>query len=149
MWDGHADVEEGTRVKPANLLLLALLGGLLFLMFFRTRKQQREVRQTQARLMVGAEVMTTAGLYATVAETDERTVVLETAPGQRSRWDRRAIARVIPQESLPAVMDVDAEAETETDLDKGAIRHGEFDPESGDGGGSSPPDLDTAPPDRA
>jgi len=72
------------------------MAGLLFMLFSRTRRQQREAQKLQTSLSVGAEVMTTAGLYATVVELPDGAVVLETGPGQTSRWDRRAIARVIP-----------------------------------------------------
>lgn len=86
-------------MRPESLLLLFLMGGLLFLMFSRTRRQQREVQRTQAGLAPGAEIMTASGLFATVIEIQDQVVVLETAPGQRSRWDRRAVARIIPPTS--------------------------------------------------
>lgn len=128
-------------MRPENLLLLAMLGGLVFLMFNRTRKQQREAQQIQAGLSVGAEVMTTAGLYATVVALDDQTVTLETAPGQRSRWDRRAVARIVdPTASLPP-SDDDA-----TDIDEGAGARLEQDGEDGGGPSAGP---GTAPPDRA
>jgi preprotein translocase subunit YajC len=85
-------------MQPQSLILVVLLGGMLLLMFNRTRRQQRETQNLQARLTEGARVMTTAGLYATVVELDDTTVTLETGPGQRSRWDRRAVARVLADE---------------------------------------------------
>ena len=90
-------------MKNANLLLVLLMAGLLFMLFSRTRRQQREAQKLQTSLSVGAEVMTTAGLYATVVELPDGAVVLETGPGQTSRWDRRAIARVIPPAEPVAV----------------------------------------------
>ena len=80
---------------PESIILLVLLGGMLLLMVSRTRRQQREAQNLQSQLAVGSRIMTTAGLYATVVEVDGSAVVLETAPGQRSRWDRRAVARVL------------------------------------------------------
>lgn len=91
-------------MRPENLLLLILLGVLVFMMFSRTRRQQREAQQVQAGLAPGAEVMTGSGLFATVISVEDQVVVLETAPGQRSRWDRRAVARIIapvPAEPSP------------------------------------------------
>jgi preprotein translocase subunit YajC len=136
-------------VRPENLLLLALMGGLLFFMFSRTRKQQREAQQIQAGLTVGAEVMTTAGLYAIVVALEDQIVTLETAPGQTSRWDRRAVARVLT--ATPAVDDEDDDEYDEDDeyqTDEGAgarLEHGTV--EGGTTGASSGPE--TAPPDRA
>jgi preprotein translocase subunit YajC len=83
-------------MQPQSLILVVLLGGMLLLMFNRTRRQQREAQNLQATVTEGSRIMTTAGLFATVVELDDATVTLETAPGQRSRWDRRAIARVLP-----------------------------------------------------
>jgi preprotein translocase subunit YajC len=40
--------------------------------------------------------MTTSGMYGTLVElTDDGVAVLETAPGQHTRWDRRAIAKIV------------------------------------------------------
>ena len=127
-------------MRPENLILLVLLGGLLFLMFSRTRRQQREVQQTQANLTVGVEVMTASGMFATVVELDDQAVVLETGPGQRSRWDRRAVARVIgPKDSStgPAAFGTDAD-------DESAGARLEHDEGRGETGPAS-----SAPPDRS
>ena len=45
------------------------------------------------------QVMTGSGLFARVVEVQPDAVVLETGPGQHSRWDRRAVVRVIPAAS--------------------------------------------------
>lgn len=133
-------------MRPENLLLLAMLGGLLFLMFSRTRKQQREMQQIQAGLTVGAEVMTTAGLYATVVALDDQTVLLETAPGQRSRWDRRAVARILDTTSaLPPLGGEPAPAGLAEGGGAPPGQPGDDDDEPG-AGSSGPP---VTPPDRA
>lgn len=132
-------------MRPENLLLLAMVGGLLFLMFSRTRKQQREMQQVQAELRVGAEVMTTAGLYATVVALDDQTVLLETAPGQRSRWDRRAVVRILDTKSaLPPLGGDPAGADLAEGGGAPARQHGDDGDEPG-AGSSGPP---ATPPDR-
>jgi preprotein translocase subunit YajC len=77
-------------------LLLVLALGLLVITFLRGRRQQREALAVQQKLSPGAQVMTTSGLYATVVGVDGAVVTLETGPGQRSRWDTRAVARLLP-----------------------------------------------------
>ncbi len=107
-------------IDPFSLLFLAVTFGLLFMIVSRGRRQRRELLDLQERLAVGAEVMTTSGLYATIAELhDDGVAVLETAPGQRSRWDRRAIARVVtPQaEAATATTGATATATTATTAD--------------------------------
>jgi preprotein translocase subunit YajC len=92
-------------VKPESLIFFALMAGLLLLMFNRGRRSQRDAAATQARVAPGSKIMTTAGLYATVVEVDGDVVVLESAPGQRSRWDRRVVARIITDEPVAAPTD--------------------------------------------
>jgi len=76
-------------------LLLLLAGVMLVVAVTRGRRQQREATSTQQRVAPGAEVMTTSGLFATVVSVEDAVVTLETAPGQRSRWDKRAVARIL------------------------------------------------------
>jgi preprotein translocase subunit YajC len=79
-----------------QFLLLLLLIVFTVWVFSRGRRQQRELRLTQSRLQPGAEVMTTSGLYGRVIDMSADAVVrLETSPGVVSRWDRRAVARII------------------------------------------------------
>jgi preprotein translocase subunit YajC len=83
-------------VKLTDLLIFALPVILLVFLFQSQRKRQRTFSDLQGRLAVGQEVLTTAGLYGRIVTLDERVVVLETGPGQTVRWDRRAIASVVP-----------------------------------------------------
>jgi preprotein translocase subunit YajC len=127
-------------VNPSSLLLLVLMAAVLFLLFSRSRRQQRSAQQLQAGLAPGTKIMTTAGLYATVVDIDGQVVTLETAPGRHSRWDRRAIARVLPQESLPEHGVDDDEDDEDPDDDR---------QDGGDAAGTAPTSQETAPPDRA
>jgi preprotein translocase subunit YajC len=87
----------------ANLLLLALPLVLLFLLFSRARRQQQTLLTAQHQAQPGARIITTAGLHATVVEVDGDVVVLETGPGQTSRWAVQAIGRVVePAPETPA-----------------------------------------------
>ena len=79
-----------------NVLLLVLAAGLLVLMFSRASSARRAAQKTQESLQPGMQVMTGSGLFARVVEVEEKVVVLETAPGQHSRWNRLAIAQVVP-----------------------------------------------------
>ncbi|WP_432533597.1 preprotein translocase subunit YajC [Kineococcus arenarius] len=79
----------------SQLIFLLLMVGLLVFMFSRTRKQQRAQVEMQSSVGPGAEVMTTSGTYGTVVAADGDVVVLEISPGVRTRWARRAVARVV------------------------------------------------------
>ena len=86
--------------NAANLLLLALPLVLLILVFSRVRRQQRDLHSAQSAAKPGSRIITTAGLHARVVAVEGDVVVLETAPGQTSRWAVQAIARVV--EPAPA-----------------------------------------------
>jgi preprotein translocase subunit YajC len=74
-----------------------LVFGLLLIR--RGARQRRGLAETQSSVVVGAQVMTTSGLFAIVVALDDEAVTLQTGPGQQSRWDRRAVARVLDRPS--------------------------------------------------
>jgi preprotein translocase subunit YajC len=99
-------------MDPGSLLFLVLTAGLVYLLISRTRRQQRRQAAVQADLAPGRRIMTTAGLFATVVAVEDDAVVLETAPGQHSRWARPAVARVLPEpaeDPAPPVDDGEAD----------------------------------------
>jgi preprotein translocase subunit YajC len=80
--------------------------ALMFLVFWVLiiLPQQRRVRAHQAlvrSIEVGDEVMTTSGLYGTIATLDTDDVTLEVAPGTTLRFARGAIAKKIVDEPEP------------------------------------------------
>lgn len=89
----------GSNSSPLGSVLLLVAFGLLVLMFLRTRRAQRDAVATQNRIAPGVEIMTTSGLYASVVAVEGDVMTLETAAGQRSRWDRRAVARIVAPSS--------------------------------------------------
>ncbi len=77
------------------LIMLALLAVLLFVLPARQRKtMQARAQALQESLTVGAPVMTTSGMHATVARLGETTVDLEIAPGVVVTFVRQAILEV-------------------------------------------------------
>jgi preprotein translocase subunit YajC len=81
------------------LLPLLLLAVFWFILIRPQQKQRREIAQLQATLAPGARVMTGSGLVATVASIEDDEVVLEVAPGVTNRYVRRAIMRVLPDDT--------------------------------------------------
>jgi len=78
-----------------QLLPFLLIAVLIIPMVLMSRKQKRAMAQQQElqnSIGVGDRVMTTSGLYATVASTDdEATVDLEIADGVVTTWLRAAV----------------------------------------------------------
>jgi preprotein translocase subunit YajC len=96
--------------------------ALMFLVFWGLiiLPQQRRVRAHQAlvrSIEVGDEVMTTSGLYGTVASLDDDEVMLEVAAGTTLRFARGAIAKHVnePDPEPPAAVEAATESATEDD----------------------------------
>ena len=103
----------------ADLLPFVLLAvAFWFLLIRPQRKRAQEAAQIRSNLQVGAEVMTTAGLYGTVAHVDDDAVLLEVAPGVTNRYAKGAVARI-----LDTPVDVERPASERVDgLDDDALR---------------------------
>lgn len=76
-------------------LFLLLPLALLALLFFSNSRRRREAATVQSALAPGSEIVTTAGLFATVVAVEDTAVVLEASPGVHTRWSRAAVARVV------------------------------------------------------
>ena len=73
-------------------LLIVLVGGMLFFGSRRQRKAVAEQQKLQTSLQVGDRVMTTSGLFGTVANVDSETDIdIEIAPGVVTTWLRAAV----------------------------------------------------------
>ncbi|MFV2197298.1 preprotein translocase subunit YajC [Nocardiopsis sp. LOL_012] len=76
---------------PFVLILLVF-----WLLFWRPNQKRRQQEQQMVNALVpGVEVMTKAGIYATVVEIHEQDVVLEISPGTRIRMLKAGVGEVI------------------------------------------------------
>jgi preprotein translocase subunit YajC len=86
------------ELLPFLVFMLVVIG----LLFFSARARRRQAlaqSERAERIGVGAEVMTTSGLYGTVvARNDDETVLLKIAPGVEVKW---ALAALRDIASLP------------------------------------------------
>lgn len=80
--------------------------------------KQREVKRHGSfiqSLAVGDEVMTGSGIYGTLVEIDESTVVLQVAPGVELKVARRAVASKVidPNEAMPIALEDASDEDSE------------------------------------
>ena len=80
-----------------TLLLFALPIVALFWLMSRQRRQQKDTMALQKTIQEGQDVMTASGMYGTIRSIDGDIVLIESMPGQLSRWDRRAVVKVVTQ----------------------------------------------------
>ncbi|MGH3422311.1 MAG: preprotein translocase subunit YajC [Streptosporangiaceae bacterium] len=93
------------------LIVIVVLFGLLYFVMIRPqRNKQRRAQAMQNTVQPGQRVRTTAGMYATVVESDDRDVVLEVAPGVHMRFLRRAVMETLPDDDGTAGPDLGTEA---------------------------------------
>lgn len=122
-----------------SLLPLLLIFVVVYLFMIKpAKKRQQEAAQTQQSLRPGSEVRTIAGLFATVTEVEDDTVVLEIAPDVHCRYLKSAIAAV-----LTTGDDADDEHEHDGDHDGASADAGDHAAASDDHGDSV--DLDKKP----
>ena len=84
----------------SQLLMFALIIVVFFVLFFRPQQKRRQQEmQMQNSLTPGTEVLTKAGIYATVVEVHDDDVELEISPGTRIRMVKGGVGEIIsPQE---------------------------------------------------
>ena len=98
-----------------NSLLLPLLLMLVVAvpLIMGTRKQKRAQaaqRELQTGLSEGDRVMTTSGLYGTVADiSSETTIDVEIAPGLVTTWLRQAVREKVEPTADDGLIDTDSE----------------------------------------
>lgn len=87
----------------AGLLpFLFIIVALWFLILRPAKAKQRQALSVMRSLAPGQRVMTTAGLFGTITDVDEREVGLEIAPGVVVRYVKQAIATIETTIDSPA-----------------------------------------------
>lgn len=94
------------------LLLLVVVAIPLIMGSRKQKRAAQEQQQLQSSLSEGDRVMTTSGLYGTVADTtSDTTIDIEIAPGVVTTWLRQAVREKV----APAVDDVDLDEADDTE----------------------------------
>lgn len=92
-------------------LMLVAMVLLLWLPMRRQKKAMAQVKEKQAAMGPGTEVMTNYGLYGTVRsiDRDANKVVLEIAPGTAVTVHLQTVTTVVEDETVPAAPETEAE----------------------------------------
>src|SRR5688572_179633 len=90
-------------VDPMNIVLFAMLGIFIFMMFRRNKKTKEQQATLQSQFAPGVEVMTSFGLFGRIVSIDdeENKVVLELSPGNLATVHRQAVTKIVE----PVVVD--------------------------------------------
>lgn len=84
-------------MDPITLVMLAVLALLIFFMFRNSRKRQKDQAELQTRMVPGAEVMLSFGVYGTLLSVDDEdnTARVEVSEGTVLRVHRQTLTRVV------------------------------------------------------
>lgn len=83
-------------MDPFSLLLIVAAAAAFYFLIIRPNKQRQQAqRQLIQSLQPGAEVMTTAGIFGTVAVVTDDELSIEVSPGVFMRILPAAVSRVI------------------------------------------------------
>ncbi|MCO4237099.1 preprotein translocase subunit YajC [Pseudarthrobacter raffinosi] len=98
-----------------NIVLFAMLGIFIFMMFRRNKKTKEQQATLQSQFEPGVEVMTSFGLFGRIVSMDdaENKVVLELSPGNLATVHRQSVTKIVePVEAETPVVPDDASALT-------------------------------------
>ncbi len=98
------DLPTGETAPKSNPLMsmvpfLAIIALFYFLMILPERKKQKKRNQLLASMKKGDRVMTSGGMYGTIAQVQDDAVVLQVADGVRLRFNRAAIQTIESDEA--------------------------------------------------
>ncbi|MQA82896.1 MAG: preprotein translocase subunit YajC [Streptosporangiales bacterium] len=81
------------------LFIVAIIAVFYLLLIRPQQKRKKEMSNMQQALKPGAEVVTTAGMFArVVAMEGDDALLLEVAPGVTCKYMRQSVMRVVPEE---------------------------------------------------
>lgn len=83
----------------ALLPFAVILVAFYFLILRPQRARARQAQQLQATMAPGVEVMTTSGIYGTVREIRDDSIVLEVSPGSTLRISKGAVGRIVADDA--------------------------------------------------
>jgi preprotein translocase subunit YajC len=91
-------------VNIVTLLPFIVLIGAMFLMTRSAKNKQRKAASMRDAMTPGTGVRTIGGMYATVKEIRDDTVLLEVAPGVHALYAKNAVGAVLEQEEYERIV---------------------------------------------
>ncbi|MFC0598733.1 preprotein translocase subunit YajC [Streptomyces palmae] len=91
-------------MNPVTLLPFIVLIGAMFLMTRSAKNKQRQAVQMREQMQPGSGVRTIGGMYATVKEVHDDTVLLEVAPGVHAFYAKNAVGAVLDDDEYNRII---------------------------------------------
>lgn len=84
------------------VMIVLLIAVMYFFMIRPQRKQQKEMEKFRNELKKGDKVVTAGGIYGTIAEIQERTVLLKVDGDVKLRVDKSSLQKDFSEANAPA-----------------------------------------------
>ncbi|WP_416976479.1 preprotein translocase subunit YajC [Streptomyces sp. T028] len=91
-------------MSPLTLLPFIVLIGAMFLMTRSAKKKQQQAADMRNEMQPGSGVRTIGGMYATVKEVSEDTVLLDAGPGVELLFAKNAIGAVLSDDEYNRIV---------------------------------------------
>ncbi|MFF5568855.1 preprotein translocase subunit YajC [Streptomyces sp. NPDC012623] len=96
----------------AAIFPFLLLIGAMFLMTRSAKKKQQAAVQMRNEMQPGSGVRTIGGMYATVKEVHDETVLLEVAPGVHAVYAKNAVGAVLDDDEYNRIVHGEDDSDT-------------------------------------
>ena len=104
-------------MSPLTLLPFIVLIGAMFLMTRSAKKKQQQAASMRNELQPGSGVRTIGGMYATVKEVNEDTVLLDAGPGVELLFAKNAIGSVLSDDEYNRIVHgIEHDLKSDSDL---------------------------------
>ncbi|GAA2500963.1 preprotein translocase subunit YajC [Streptomyces gobitricini] len=97
-----------------TLLPFIVLIGAMFLMTRSAKKKQQQAVEMRNQMQPGTGVRTIGGMYATVKEVGDDTVLLEVAPGVHAVYAKNAVGAVLDDDEYNRIVHGDGDLKSDT-----------------------------------
>ncbi len=146
----YAATQSGGSSFTPFLLIVAFVVVIYFVLLRPNRRRQQAARQAHQDMLNnlgdGTKIVTIGGLHGTIVGSDADSVTLEISPGVTARYDRSAIAKVVPDD-VDDTMSDGVIYEDDDDIVDGADLDATHADADADDAGAPPPKPNTAPTD--
>jgi len=95
MAPGQGGGAGGSQLMPTLVMFGAMFAIFYFLMIRPQQKQKQERERMLSAIKRGDKVVTTSGMFGTVTNLNDKTVVLRVADQVKLEFERSAVARVV------------------------------------------------------
>jgi preprotein translocase subunit YajC len=87
-------------LDPISMFMIAILGLLIYFMIRNSRKQRKTQEELASKLMPGANIMTSFGLFGTVVEINDDTniAIVDAGNGVLLSLHRQTLTKVVDEE---------------------------------------------------